>query len=110
MRILSFHRRNGRCTPFGRATGVLCASLVGLLIYLSADPEAHEQFHRDADQGDHACVVTAFAAGEAYYVAPVIEVRPQAVPVVHVAAAARSRPLESPRFLLPPACGPPARA
>ncbi len=110
MKFLSFTRRNGRSTLFGRTMSVVSAGLLGLLIYLSADPEAHERFHHDADQGDHECVITAFAAGEAYYVAPVIEVRPQADLFVATNQVVESRRHGTPPFRLLPSCGPPAGA
>jgi hypothetical protein len=107
MKILSLTRRNGRSTLFGAAAAAVSAGLLGLLIYLGADPEAHERFHHDANQGDHECVITAFAAGEAYYLAPVIEVRPQAELILSTAPVAQSRLRESPSFRLLPSCGPP---
>jgi hypothetical protein len=109
MKFLSFTRRNGRCTLTGRAMALLSAGLLGLLIYLGADPEAHERFHHDADQGDHECVITAFAAGEAYYIAPVIEVRPQADLIISATPAVKNRLPETPSYRLLPSCGPPAR-
>jgi hypothetical protein len=84
--------------------------LLGLLLYLGSSPEAHGKFHHDADHCDHACVITAFAAGEVYYVAPVIAVRPMVMALTGLAAVANAPFPEAPRFRLLPICGPPLRA
>jgi len=54
--------------PLKRAVAALGVALVLLLGVLEVFPAAHEWFHGDAEQPDHACAVTLFAHG----VAPVL--------------------------------------
>ncbi|MSU67520.1 MAG: hypothetical protein EXS40_02945 [Opitutaceae bacterium] len=85
MTFLRLHRPGPtrRPTLLGRGVACLAVGLLGLLVWLAADPEAHEFFHppqvacaacghahaaplpepAPADEGDHHCIVTDFAAG-----------------------------------------------
>ena len=85
-------------------------ALVGLLVFLSVNPEAHEYFHHDANHGSHGCVVTEFAAGGAYALAPVVAVKPAALVVWAMAAAVEADRRQPVAFRLLPICGPPAAA
>ena len=84
--------------------------LVGLLVFLAADPEAHEFFHDHAKDADHACVVTAFATGESYYTLPVVSLPPDLTIVRVVHASARESLREPVSYRLLPICGPPSAA
>src|SRR5476649_2383217 len=83
---LAFRRSRGRLSALGQAVGVAAALLVGLLVFLSVNPEAHEYFHHDANHGSHGCVVTEFAAGGAYALTPMVVVKPAAQAVWAMAA------------------------
>jgi hypothetical protein len=109
MNPFRFLRRDGSISAVGRTVGAVAILLVGLLAYLSADPAAHERFHHDADKADHHCVITEFAAGEALYLAPTIEVRPTLAVLWESAAAAPPEIFRPPvDYILRPICGPPA--
>jgi hypothetical protein len=111
MNPFRFLRNDGSTSPLARITGLVGILLVGLLVWLSADPEAHERFHPDAGKEDHHCVVTEFAAGEAYYLAPVIELRPTEALLYEVARSAPKEVLREPvAYVLLPTCGPPSLA
>ena len=110
MKPFRFNRRQGSSSPLGKAVAVAAVLLVGLLGYLSADPEAHEYFHPCSGHCDHECVVTSFAAGEGLFTVPLIGVKPIAAIVQRVHLQARESALESPEFLLLPICGPPLAA
>lgn len=84
--------------------------LVSLVSYLAVNPAAHEFFHQDATHESHTCVVTDFAAGEGLFEAPVVVVRPEPAVVAHFFWAAPRLAPSVPAGLLPPGCGPPARA
>jgi len=73
---LRFQRKDGSSTIAARALGTAAIFLVVLLTYLSVDPEAHEHFHHDADGANHHCIITAFAAGEAWVLAGGLVVHP----------------------------------
>ena len=73
-----FQKKDGHSSIAGRAVGTAAVLLVALLVWLSADPEAHERFHHDAGAEDHHCVITDFATGEGFYLAPQIDLRPAA--------------------------------
>ena len=108
-------RRNCSDEPssFHRGLCVAAALLVVLLGVLSVSPVAHAALHAGQPghhpDGDHThhCVVTAFAAGEAWYVPPApLPVLP--APVAAQVTAARPGPELSPvAARLQPACGPP---
>jgi hypothetical protein len=106
--FLRLVKRNGQLTLLAQGVSLLAVLLVGVLGYLSVNPQAHEFFHHGAGQGDHECVVTAFAAGEGLYVAPQVVPRPDRLVVERVAVIAREISRQSPDDRLPPACGPPA--
>ncbi len=110
MRPLRFQHKDGSASLVGKTVSVLAVLLIATVMYLSASPEAHEFFHHDANHEDHECVVTAFAAGEAFYVAPQIVVQPTTVVVERVELAAVGIAGETPAGLLPPVCGPPAHS
>ena len=86
-------------------TGV---GLVLLLTVLAASPAAHEHVHADAAHADHACAVVLYEQGltsgfeiVVVLAAPEIAVQGRLLP-------ARFVDLETPRYLHPPECGPPA--
>lgn len=107
---LRFQQRNGSSTLAARITGGVAMLLIAVLVWLSADPEAHERFHHDADHEDHHCVVTDFAMGEGYYVAPRIVVAPAGM-VFEVVRFTVVEALREPvDYRLLPICGPPGRA
>jgi hypothetical protein len=110
MKAFSFQSRNGTLSPLSKTIAAGAASIVLLLVWLSADPEAHEHFHHDAAKGEHQCVVTEFASGEGYYMVPEIAVPPvEAVfGAAHFSAADTLR--EAVDYVLLPTCGPPSRA
>jgi len=109
MRPFRFHRKTGDLTLAGSSVAWLGVALIALLVWLSADPSAHERFHPDAAGGDeHHCVVTEFAAGEAYYLSPVIVVRPAETIAEVIQVRAIEAPRESADYVLLPSCGPPA--
>lgn len=107
---LRFQQRNGSSTPAARITGSVAMVLIAVLVWLSADPEAHERFHHDADHEDHHCVVTDYAMGEGYYVAPRFVVAPAEMVFEIVRFTAVEALREPVDYLLLPICGPPGRA
>jgi len=110
MNPFRFQRQDGSSSATARAVGVAAMLLVGLLAYLSANPEAHERFHHDAGHSDHHCVVTEFAAGEAFYIAPVLTLRPTLAVLFETAPAEAEDFLREPvAYVLQPICGPPGR-
>jgi hypothetical protein len=108
MNASRFQDRKGRISIFGRTIVLAAVSLVMLLMWLSADPEAHEHFHHDADKGDHHCVVTEFAVGSGHYVVPAVVVPPieAGFGLVHFSADEVIR--ETVDYVLLPICGPPS--
>ena len=110
MKPVKFQRRDGALSHAGKAVSLLAVLLIMAVMYLSASPESHETFHKDADHGDHECVITAFSAGEGLYTAPQIVVRPEVVVIQRVEVTAKEVAQEALRNLLPPVCGPPARS
>jgi len=110
MKHLRFQQKKGGCSLLGRTVCFAAVLLVGVLIYLSADPEAHGRLHPDADHCDHTCVLTAFAAGEGLYIVPRLEVRPAESVVRRVHFQTQESLRNSPDFLLLPICGPPSPA
>ena len=110
MKPLSFQKKNGTLSQAGKAVSVLAVLLIAVVMYLSANPEAHEFFHKDADHADHECVVTAFAAGEGLFTAPQIVVQPESLAIQRMDVVAKEVAQEALRNLLPPVCGPPARS
>jgi hypothetical protein len=108
MNPFRFQRQDGSSSCFGRTTAVAGLLLVALLAYLSADPEAHERFHHDAGKDDHHCVVTDFAAGEAFFLAPRLTVRPAVTPLYEIVRGEAPEFFPRPvAFALLPSCGPP---
>ncbi|HEY3756971.1 MAG TPA: hypothetical protein VGL42_12540 [Opitutaceae bacterium] len=107
LKAFRFQRRDGTSTVAARVTGVAAVLLIGVLLWLSADPEAHERFHHDAGHEDHHCVVTDFAMGEGYFVAPTVVVAPvkRVFGVVQIAAVEAARVAADVR--LEPSRGPP---
>ncbi len=108
MKPYRFRKNSGGPSGFGRSVALLSVLLIGFLCCLTVDPWAHEYFHHDAGQRDHACVVTAFAAGEGFFAVPQIEVRPASIVVERVHFAAGEALRVSLARVLPPVCGPPA--
>lgn len=107
MKTMRFQDRKGRSSIFGRTIGTVAISLVMLLAWLAADPEAHEHFHHDAAHEDHHCAITDFALGEGFYLPPAIGVRPAVATVEPVAVEAEDTPREPVHYALLPSCGPP---
>lgn len=97
-------------TWFGKTVSVLAIFLIGLVSYLTVNPEAHEFFHHDSDHADHQCVVTAFAAGEGLCSAPPVDVQPVAVVVGRSDVVAVEILRQALASRLPPVCGPPVRS
>jgi hypothetical protein len=108
MKAFRFQRKNGTSTIFGRTIGLVGVGVVVLLLWLAADPEAHEHFHHDAGQEDHHCVITDFAIGEGFYLAPSIAVRPVAAVFGSVSFEVPGALREPVDYALPPSCGPPS--
>jgi hypothetical protein len=108
MRSFKFQKRNGSISAFAKVVSSAAVSMVLLLVWLAADPEAHEHFHHDADKGEHQCVVTEFATGEGYYVFPQTAVPPveSGLGVAHFCADETIR--ETVAYVLLPICGPPS--
>jgi hypothetical protein len=109
MKPYRFQQNDGDLSRFGKIVSLAAFLLIGLVSYLTVNPAAHEFFHSDADHADHECVVTAFAAGEALYLAPQIGVRPTVVAVQRVHFVAGEVLRDASARILPPVCGPPVR-
>ena len=82
--------------------------LLGFILWLAADREAHECFHPDADKADHDCAVTLLAQGktDVSIAPPVVVSAPQTfffLPSLRLAMVA----VTAPAHRLPFACGPP---
>lgn len=107
MLAITFQKKNGAVSAFAKVVAANAVSMVLLLVWLSADPEAHEHFHHDADKGDHHCVVTEFAAGSGYYLVPQVALPPVDTEfgIAHFRAEEIIR--EAADFVLLPICGPP---
>jgi len=107
MRVFRFQGNDGNSSIVAKTVGVLAVSIVAVLVWLSADPEAHEYFHHDAGHEEHHCVITSFAIGEGFYLAPKIAARPAAAvfAAVHLDAGETLR--EPVAYFLLPICGPP---
>jgi hypothetical protein len=105
---LRFLRHGGKVSVLARIVGHVASALILLLVWLGADPEAHEHFHHDADQGEHHCVITEYAAGEGFYVVPQVSIPPVEA-VFGFAHFSAEEPLrESVDYVLLPTCGPPS--
>lgn len=81
--------------------------LLAGLLWLMADPHAHEELHHDADKSAHECAVTWFAQGklDAASAAPTVIAAPE---LFSFLPAQRPVTVETtPAHLLPFACGPP---
>jgi len=108
MNPFRFQRKDGSGSIAAQTTAGAAILLVALLAYLSANPEAHERFHHDAGQEDHHCVITEFAAGQAFFLAPEIEIRPAEEILFEIAHAEAKEFLREPvDYVLLPICGPP---
>src|SRR5579871_3095211 len=105
MQAFRFQREDGCASLTAKAVSAAGALLMILLVWLSADPSAHEYFHHDAGHDDHHCAVTDFARGEAYYLAPVVLIPPAETSFarVHVEAVVICPPPAA--YLLLPSCG-----
>jgi hypothetical protein len=96
---------------FFHGINVLAALLVLLLGVLGVSPVLHDFCHaaganHDTDC-DHHCVVTDFAAGEAWFTPPPLLTAPTRT-LVNIQPAAPARPMLEPEtHRLQPACGPP---
>ena len=99
--------KDGRSSPLAVAAAVMALISVMVLIWLSADPEAHERFHHGASHEGHHCIVTEFSVGEAYYLAPDIVVRPRLANFDRNPRERRVTMRETVEFTLLPSCGPP---
>lgn len=110
-RMLEKASRLFRPSRFSRGLSILAASLVLLLGVLSVSPALHDFCHaddarHDADCGHH-CVITDFAAGEAWFTPPAMVTEPVRV-VAHVQAPAPAGlSVAQVPHRLQPACGPP---
>jgi hypothetical protein len=94
--------------PWWRGIALGAATLVGLLVVLAASPGLHAALHADAAHADHACAVTLFVHG---LDAPVADTLRPVAPLTWTeflppVAVETLRP--TPRYWLPPHCGPPA--
>ena len=103
-----FQKRSGSVSPFARVVSTAAISIVLLLVWFAADPQAHEHFHHDADTGQHQCVVTEFAAGEGYYILPQIAGPPVESDFGVVRLCAEETIRQTVAFVLLPICGPPS--
>jgi len=107
--ITRFTTIRGTATLLGKMVGVLAIAIIAVLMVGSVCPELHDRVchHHAGDAGADHCVISAFAAGEAYAL-PVdvridrldawieVSLRPEvAAPVAKV------------EYRLLPACGPP---
>jgi hypothetical protein len=104
---IRFHRRDGTSSIFTRSVAAASIALVALLAYLSVDLEAHERLHHDADSPDHHCVISAYAAGEALFLAATVVVPPPVESFTSVqwrSAESLRQPVD---LVLMPSCGPP---
>jgi hypothetical protein len=110
MRLFRFHRSDGSSSIASRAIGTAAVLLIALLVYLAADPEAHERFHHDADESDHHCVVTEFAAGEALVLTVALVVQPLVLRFVRIHWVQIPALHATVDLLLQPSCGPPFAA
>ncbi|MGH7996380.1 MAG: hypothetical protein ACREFX_08520 [Opitutaceae bacterium] len=110
MHLPRFRRNDGSGALLAQAAGTAAVLCVLALVWLSADPVAHEYFHHDANRADHHCGITDFALGEGYFVAPRIVVPPE--PMVFRAVDREGPELLRPpcRYLLLPTRGPPLGA
>ena len=82
--------------------------LLGFILWLAADREAHEWFHPDADKADHDCAITLLAHGKTDVTPcpPVTVAAPQTfffLPLPGPLAVT----VTLPEHLRPFACGPP---
>ena len=107
MRLLRFHRKDGSSSTALRVVGTAAMLMIGLLAWLSVDPEAHERFHPDADEPGHHCVVTEFAAGAALVLTVAFRLLPLITHFVRVqwAQVEVRHPIVD--LALLPSCGPP---
>jgi hypothetical protein len=108
MKALKFHRRDGTVSTLARAVAAGAVSIVLLLVWLSADPEAHEHFHHDSGGSEHQCVVTQFAIGEGYYIVPQVSVPPVEAGFGPAHFSADEALREEVDYVLLPTCGPPS--
>ncbi len=107
MRLFRFHRSDGTRSFAFRAIGAAAVLLIAFLAYLAADPAAHERFHHDADESDHHCVVTEFAAGEALLVTVSLVVQPVVLRFVGIHWVQVPALHATVDLVLQPSCGPP---
>ena len=107
MKECRFQRKDGSSSIVAKTVGILAVLMVLVLVWLSADPAAHEYFHHDAGLDEHHCVVTSFATGEGFYLVPQTTVRPAVAvfAIVHFdAGEILHKPVD---YVLLPICGPP---
>src|SRR5690606_16441429 len=94
-------------TPWRRHLAAALAVLVFGIALLSTAPGLHEQLHADANDSEHSCAITLFAAGLTSAAVGIV----LAVVAGVVSASRRTcttEPAASPAALLPPVRGPPA--
>lgn len=93
---------------FRRLLATGCALLVFALGIFAASPVLHDQLHAGAPAShDDGCVVTLFATGVAVTLPVTAQPPAPAEWGVLPVRIAEEILLDSPRFLLPPECGPP---
>jgi len=112
-----FARRTGQLTLLARTMSVVAVLLILGLGILSVSPELHAlvhpdfaEHHDDANGGEHSCMITHFAAGEAWFDHPILKVEPVALPLEAVAAQKADHRLALVAHRLLPICGPPTRS
>jgi hypothetical protein len=101
-------RRSAWLEALRRASATGCVALVFALGLFAASPTLHHQLHAGAPgQADDECAVVLFATGVSVAV-PVTAQPPVPAEWLEPLVAPAERPVSgSPRFLLPPECGPP---
>lgn len=100
-------RKRDGLSPWENVVACLCVALVIALAALSVSPQAHGFFHNAEADADHECVITDFAAGEGFFLAPLVVLRPELMKLGVIEREACLSPIPRVPFHSPPSCGPP---
>jgi hypothetical protein len=102
--------KSGKISLVNQTAAAVALFAIVVLMWLSADPGAHERFHPSAGQEDHHCVVTEFVIGGAYFIAPCIVREPDTLSFGRIACEAVECLPGQVDYRLLPICGPPQAA
>jgi hypothetical protein len=73
---------SARASVVKKAVAALCLALFAFVQALAASPQLHQQFHHDANKGEHSCVVATLSHGKLLLTSvATLPVQPAVLPV-----------------------------